>query len=195
MTTKAMASTNRHADNNQPENPAQPGFFMPTYAPQFNAIAAATQRQQLDLQRLSGVRNSTSQLRAHLDKRFDHHRFDAIEFIGKPLNKAAGTEMLDDFLLMEAAEKFEPALDKTPLFAFILMRDKLTKRLQSAEPITLDDAKAVHRSADLARERLKRYTPRALAHGSIELNRIYVKRGDTIAYRMPKPANALMRQA
>ena len=168
---------------------------MPTYAPQFNAIAAATQRQQLDLQRLSGIRNSTAQLRTHLDKRFDHHRFDAIEFIGKPLNKAIGMEMLDDFRLIEAAEKFEPALDKTPLWAFILMRNKLTERLQAMEPFTLDDAKAVHRSADMARERLKRYTPRALAHGSVALNQIYAKRGDTIAYRMPKPANVLMRQA
>lgn len=165
---------------------------MPTYAPQFNAIAAATQRQQLDLQRLQGLRESTAKLRTHLDKRFDHHRFDAIEFIGQPLNRALATEMLDDFQLIEAAEKFEPGLDKTPLCAFILIRNKLTKRMQDMEPFTLDDAKAVHRSADLARDRLRRFSPRALVHGSTELNRIYAKRGDLIAYRAPKPANVLM---
>lgn len=188
-----MGITPRQGDK-QPNR--QPGpsrvFFMPKYAPQFNAIAAATQRQQLELKRLLGIRESTAKLRTHLDKRFDHHRFDAIEYVGQPLDRALATEMLDNFQLVEAAEKFEPSLDKTPLCAFILIRDKLTKRMQNMEPFTMDDAKAVHRSADLARDRLKRYTPLALVRGSTELNRIYVSRGDQIAYRTPKPANVLM---
>jgi hypothetical protein len=160
---------------------------MQKFPHQLSALAIASRRAPNEAQlRASRTRESTDQLRIKLDKALDHHRFNAAYGIGQPLDLELATKMLDDFLIVEAAEKHEPTTSKVQLYAFVLVRNMLRERIDGRQPFTVDDAKAVHRSADLARARIKSYSVPALVAGCIEMNKTYAKRGDPFAFR-PKP--------